>query len=47
MSGTRVQCVARVRGRAAARPLGGPATALAVLLVRNDLARAARVIAAR
>lgn len=42
--GTRVRCVARVRGRRLAKPLGLPATAFAGLLVRNDLARAARVI---
>jgi uncharacterized protein YndB with AHSA1/START domain len=47
VSGTRVQCVARVRGRRLARPLGWPATAVAGVLVRNDLARAARVLAGR
>lgn len=44
-TGTRVRCVARVRGRGAARPLGWPATAVGSLLVRNDLARAARILA--
>ena len=42
--GTCVRCVARVRGHRLAKPLGVPATAVAALLVRNDLARAARIL---
>jgi uncharacterized protein YndB with AHSA1/START domain len=45
--GTRVRCVARVRARGLVRPAGWPATALAGLLVRNDLARAARILGGR
>jgi hypothetical protein len=45
--GTCVRCVARVRGRRLAKPLGIPATAVAGLLVRNDLNRAARIIESR
>ena len=45
--GTRVHCIARVRGRGAARPLGPAATALGVALVRVDLGRAARLLAGR
>ncbi len=45
--GTRVRCIARVRGRGPARPLGPAATALGTALVRNDLGRAARVLAGR
>ena len=47
LSGTRVHCIARVRGRGVARPLGPAATALGVALVRVDLARAARVLVGR
>ena len=45
--GTRVRCVARVRGRRLAKPLGVPATAVAGVLVRNDLTRAARILESR
>jgi hypothetical protein len=47
VDGTTVRCVARVRARRFAKPLGIPATAVAGLLVRNDLARAARIIEGR
>jgi len=47
VAGTLVTCVARVRGRGLAAPLGWPATALGALLVRNDLARAARLLSQR
>ena len=42
--GTCVRCVARVRGRRLAKPLGIPATAVAGVLVRSDLTRAARIL---
>jgi uncharacterized membrane protein len=44
VAGTAVRCIARVRGRGAARPLGPFAMAVAGVLVRNDLARAARIL---
>ena len=47
VAGTLVTCIARVRGRGAAVPLGWPATVLGALLVRNDLARAARLLTER
>jgi hypothetical protein len=47
VAGTLVTCIARVRGRGAAVPLGWPATALGALLVRNDLVRAARLLSQR
>ncbi len=47
VTGTRVTCVARVRARGPLLPLGWPATGVATLLVRNDLKRAARILAAR
>ena len=46
-TGTQVTCVARVRARGPLLPLGWPATALAALLVRNDLKRAARILSTR
>jgi hypothetical protein len=46
-AGTEVTCIARVRGRGVAVPLGWPATALGALLVRNDLRRAARLLTER
>lgn len=46
-AGTKVTCVARVRARGPLLPLGWPATGMAALLVRNDLKRAARILAAR
>jgi uncharacterized membrane protein len=42
--GTGVHCVARVTGRGVARPLAPFAMLVASLLVRNDLARAARIL---
>ncbi len=45
VEGTVVRCVARVRGRGWARPLGPVATVLGRLLVRHDLGRAARILA--
>ena len=45
--GTRVRCVARVRGQRLAKPLGVPATAVAGLMVRKDLARAAKILESR
>ncbi|QIK68154.1 hypothetical protein G7072_19045 [Nocardioides sp. HDW12B] len=47
VTGTRVTCVARVRARGPLIPLGWPATGVAALLVRNDLKRAARILASR
>ena len=47
VEGTRVTCVARVRARGVLLPLGWPATGLAAVLVRNDLKRAAKVLASR
>ena len=44
---TRVTCVARVRGRGVALPLGAPATLVGMVLVRGDLGRAKRVLEAR
>ncbi len=45
--GTRVTCVARVTARGLAKPLSVAAMGVAALLVRNDLKRAARILAPR
>ena len=44
--GTGVHCIARVTGRGAARALAPFAMGVAAVLVRNDLRRAARILAA-
>jgi hypothetical protein len=46
VDGTRVRLVARVRGHGLTRPLGWAATAVAAVLVRDDLRRAARLLSA-
>lgn len=46
VAGTGVHCIARVTGRGAARVLAPFAMAVAALLVRNDLRRAARILCA-
>jgi hypothetical protein len=44
VAGTLVRCIARVTARGPARLLAPAATAVAAVLVRNDLSRAARVL---
>jgi uncharacterized membrane protein len=46
VEGTGVRCIARVAGRGPARALAPFAVAVAALLVRNDLRRAARILGA-
>lgn len=46
VTGTGVHCIARVSGRGPARVLAPFAMAVAALLVRNDLRRAARILSA-